>query len=94
MAEIPTGTVLRAVAKPQLLLGAVPDLTKVAGGIGIFTWLFTLNGVAAIFAFFIAQGIAVWLTYRDRYCVEVLRARVRCRRTRNLVPRRGHRYVA
>jgi hypothetical protein len=94
MAELPTAAVLRAVAKPSLLLGAVPDLTKVAGGIGIFTWLFTLNGVTAVVTFGVVQGAAIWLSYRDRYCVEVLRARVRCRATRNLRPRRGHRYVA
>ena len=94
MADIPSATVLRAVAKPPLLLAAVPDLTKVAGGIGIMAWLFTLNGVTAIFVFAVAHAAAVWMSYRDRYCVEVLRARVRCGRTHNLVSRRGNRYVA
>jgi hypothetical protein len=91
---IPTAVVLRAVAKPPLLLGAAPDLTKLAGGVGIFTWLATLDGILAVFIFGAAQGAAMWLSYRDRYCVDVLRARFRCKRTRNLITRHGNRYVA
>ena len=92
--RIPSAVVLRAVAKPPLLLGAAPDLAKVSAGVTVLIWLFTLNGVFAMFAFLGLHAAAIWLTYRDRYVVETFKARMRCKRTRNLVRRTGNRYVA
>ena len=94
MSEIPSAIVLRAVSKPGLLLMAAPDLTKVSGGLALLVSLFTLNPIFGMWAFFPAHLLAMWLTYRDRYTVEVMKARVRCRATRNLGGRSGHRYVA
>jgi type IV secretory pathway TrbD component len=91
--EIPSAAVLRAVSKPGLLLMAVPDLTKVSAGVAVLVGLFTLNPIAGMFAFFPAHLVAMWLTYRDRYVVEVMKAKVRCKATRNLGGRLGHRYV-
>lgn len=92
--EIPSAAVLRGVARPGLLLMAAPDLTKVSGGIALMVALFTLNPIFGVWAFFPAHLVAVWLTYRDRYVVEVMKARARCRATRNLGRSLGHRYVA
>ena len=94
MSEIPSAVVLRAVSRPGLLLMAAPDLTKVSGGMAILVALFTLNPIFGMWAFFPAHVIAMWLTYRDRYTVDVMKARFRCRATRNLGVRLGHRYVA
>src|SRR6185437_14550475 len=71
--EVPSAAVLRAVAKPGLLLIAAPDLTKISAGLAVLVGLFTLNPVAGIFAFFPAHLVAVVLTYRDRYVVEVMK---------------------
>lgn len=94
MNELPSAIVLRAVSKPGLLLMAAPDLTKVSGGVALLVSLFTLNPIFGMWAFFPAHLLAMWLTYRDRYTVEVMKARFRCRATRNLCRRSGHRYVA
>jgi Type IV secretory pathway, VirB3-like protein len=91
--EIPSAIVLRGVARPGLLLMAAPNLTKLSGGVALLVALFTLNPILGMWAFFPAHLVAIWLTYRDRYIVEVLRARMRCRPTRNLGGRPGHRYV-
>ena len=90
---MPSAAVLRAVARPGQLLMAATDLTKVSAGLAVLVGLLTLNPVAGIFAFFPAHLVAVALTYRDRYVVEVMKARFRCRTTRNLGARAGHRYV-
>src|SRR6185437_2405956 len=91
--EVPSAAVLRAVARPGLLLMAAPDLTKISAGLAVLVGLFTLNPVAGIFAFFPAHLVAVVLTYRDRYVVEVMKARFRCRATCNPRAGPGHRYV-
>ncbi len=96
-----SGVILRAVAAPTVLLGAVPDLTKISGGVGIMTYLLTLNGFYAGVAFTLAHLVALWLSMRDPDCVEVVRAWVRVRRFQGLVfvcvpsfyPVRGNRYV-
>jgi type IV secretory pathway TrbD component len=92
--EIPTAIVFRAVAKPGVMLMAAPDLAKMSGGLAIMVGLFSMNPILGMWAFFPAHAVAVWLTYRDRYFVEVMRARFRCHRTRNLRRAEGHRYVA
>ena len=92
--EIPSAAVLRGVAKPGLMLMASPDLTKVSAGVAVLIALFTLNPILGMWAFFPAHLVAIALTYRDRYLVEVIKAKYRCRATRNLGGGHGHRYVA
>ena len=92
--DIPSAVVFRAVAKPGLMLMAAPDLAKCSGGLAILVGLFSMNPILGMWAFFPAHAVAIWLTYRDRYFVEVVKARFRCRRTRNLGTATGHRYVA
>lgn len=94
------GVILRAVAQPSVLLGAVPDLTKLSGGVGVMIYLLTLNGFYAGIAFTLAHGLALWLTIRDPDCVEVARAWARVRRrgigfacVPAFYPVRGNRYV-
>jgi hypothetical protein len=91
--EIPNAVVLRGVARPGLLLMAASDLTKLSGGVALLVGLFSLNPIFGVWAFFPAHLLAMWLTYRDRYVVEVMKARFRCRPTRNLTGGSGHRYV-
>jgi hypothetical protein len=93
MTEIPGAVVLRGVARPALLLMAAPDLTKFSGSVALLVGLFTLNPIFGIWAFFPAHLVAMWLTYRDRYVVDVMKARFRCGPTRNLAGGSGHRYV-
>lgn len=95
------GVILRAVAQPSVLLGAVPDLTKLSGGVGVMIYLLTLNGFYAGIAFTLAHGLALWLTVGDPDCVEVARAWARVRRRQGFgfarvpafYPVRGNRYV-
>lgn len=93
-----SGVILRAVARPPVLLGASPELAKVSGGVGIFVYLLSLNGFYGAVAFMAAHALAVWLTWRDPDCVAVLRAWARVRRglggrPPSFYPTAGHRYV-
>lgn len=85
--------VLRAVAAPPRLLHAAPKLVLAEAGAAIGIWLVFLEPLAAIVAFLVLHAAAVVLTGRDPNIVEVQQARLRCRRTRNLRPVEGHRYV-
>jgi type IV secretory pathway TrbD component len=85
--------VLRAVAAPPSLLYASPKLVMAEAGICLGIWLFLLEPLAAIVAFLLLHGVAVVLTRRDPHLVEVYQAGFRCKRTRNLRPARGNRYV-
>lgn len=73
---------------------AVPDLTKISGGAAILTGLLLGSPIWMVWAFLALHPIAIYLTYRDRYCVDVWKAKFRCRGTRNLRVAHGHRYVA
>lgn len=86
--------VLRAVAAPPSLLYASPKLVIAEAGFCIGVWLFLLEPLAAIIMFFILHAVAIVLTRKDPHLVEVIQARLRCKRTRNLRPAPGwNRYV-
>ena len=91
---VPTAAVLKAVAKPETRLLAAPELTNGAAGAAVIVYLFTLNGVGAGLLFAVLQGVAIWLTRRDPFVVEVYRAKFRCKKTANRVSRPGNRYAA
>jgi type IV secretory pathway VirB3-like protein len=85
--------ILRAVAAPPRLLHAAPKLVAAEAALCLGIWLFLLEPLVAIVAFLILHVVAMVLTSRDPHLVEVLTARSRCPRTRNLRFTRGHRYV-
>jgi hypothetical protein len=86
--------VLRAVARPGVLLFATRDLTFLAGGAAVLIAMLAADPILVIYCFLPFQALAIWQTSRDRYFVDVLKARFRCKATRNLQKSIGHRYVA
>jgi hypothetical protein len=92
--EVPSPVVLRAVARPGVLLFATRDLTFLAGGSAILISSLAADPILVIYLFIPFQALAIWQTSRDRYFVEIFKARFRCKATRNLRKSIGHRYVA
>jgi hypothetical protein len=92
--DVPSAVVLRAVARPGVLLFATRDLTFLAGGGAVFIAMLAADPILVIYLFIPFQALAIWQTSRDRYFVDVFRAKFRCKRTRNLRKSIGHRYVA
>src|SRR5437763_15924651 len=92
--DVPSPVVLRAVARPGVLLFATRDLTFIAGAAALSLASLTANPILVIYCFIPFQALAIWQTTRDRYFVEVWKARLRCKSTRNLQKSIGHRYVA
>jgi len=92
--EVPSAVVLRAISRPGVLLFATRDLTFLAGGSAILIASILADPILVIWLFIPFQVLAIWQTLRDRYFVEVFKARFRCRNTRNLSRSIGHRYVA
>jgi type IV secretory pathway VirB3-like protein len=86
--------VLRSVAAPPKLLYASVPLVKAEGAICMLVGLFTLEPMMAMVLFAFLHMAAVILTRRDPFFIEVMQARFRCKRTHNLRPVKGHRYVA
>ncbi len=85
--------VLRSVAAPPKLLYASIPLVKAEGAICVLVGLFTAEPMLAMVLFVLMHMGAVVLTRRDPFYIEVLQARMRCKRTRNLRPVKGNRYV-
>jgi type IV secretory pathway TrbD component len=92
--DVPSAVVLRAVARPGVLLFATRDLTFLAGGAALLIAILTSDPILVIYCFIPFQAVAIWQTSRDRYFVEIFKARFRCKGTRNLRKSIGHRYVA
>jgi hypothetical protein len=92
--DVPSPVVLRAVARPGVLLFATRDLTFMAGAAALLIAILTSDPILVIYCFIPFQAVAIWQTTRDRYFVEILKARFRCKSTRNLRKSIGHRYVA
>jgi hypothetical protein len=92
--DVPSAIVLRAAARPGVLLFATRDLTFLAGGAAILIATLTSDPILVIYCFLPFQALAIWQTSRDRYFVEIFKARFRCKSTRNLQKSIGHRYVA
>lgn len=84
---------LRSVAAPPKLLYASIPLVKAEGAICVLVGLFTAEPMLAMVLFVLMHMGAVVLTRRDPFYIEVLQARMRCKRTRNLRPVKGNRYV-
>jgi type IV secretory pathway TrbD component len=91
--EVPSPVVLRAVARPGVLLFATRDLTFLAGGAALLLAVLASDPILVIYCFIPFQALAIWQTSRDRYFVAVFKARFRCKGTRNLHKSSGHRYV-
>jgi type IV secretory pathway TrbD component len=92
--EVPSAVVLRAVARPGVLLFAARDLTFMAGGAAVLIASLAADPMLVIYCFLPFQAAAIWQTSRDRFLVDVFKARMRCKSTRNLRKSIGHRYVA
>lgn len=86
--------VLRSVAAPPKLLYASVPLVKAEGAICILVGFFTLEPMLAMVLFVFLHMGAVILTRRDPFFIEVMKARFRCKKTRNLRQAKGNRYVA
>lgn len=84
---------LRAVAAPPKLLYASASLVKGEGGFSLLVWLLSGEPMLGMTLFAILHVISIGLTRRDPFFVEVLQARLRCKRTKNIRPAKGNRYV-
>jgi type IV secretory pathway TrbD component len=85
--------ILRSVAAPPRLLYADPELVKLEAAAAIVLGLLLQEPMAAIVLFVSLHGLAMVLTARDPHFSAVMRAKLRCRRTRNLRPIVSNRYV-
>ena len=65
--EVPSAVVLRAVARPGVLLFAARDLTFMAGGAAILTASLAADPILVIYCFLPFQAAAIWQTSRDRF---------------------------
>lgn len=83
----------RALSEPVKLLGATPDLTKGAIGVGIVAYLVSLNGLYGMIGFAVAQAVAVSLTLKDPDISRTWKARVWTPRVRSFWRVKGNRYV-
>lgn len=94
MAVVRGGTVvLRAIAAPPKLLYASTSLVKAEGGVCLLVGLLTGEPMIGVTLFAVLHAASVVLTRRDPFFIEVLQARIRCGKTRNIRPVRGNRYV-
>lgn len=57
--DVPSAVVFRAVAKPGLMLMAVPDLAKCSAGLAVMIGLLSMNPILGMWAFFPVHVIAV-----------------------------------
>lgn len=93
MADPTAPLVLRAVAAPPMLLHASVSLVKAEAAACFMLGVLLREPLISIVLFFVMHAMAIVLTRRDPYLVEVMQARWRCKRTRNLRPAAGNRYV-
>ena len=91
--------VMPAIAYPSHILFAPPKAFLTVIGFWMVVMIFTIQPVIFLAGWIPSHLVLVWLYYRDPYFVEVLQAWwtsglwPRSRRTRNLYPTRGNKYV-
>jgi len=67
--------ILRFVARPPRLLGAVREYTNVVLVVSVLGYMLSLNGLVAMVIFMLGQPVAVWLTRRDPDFLRIRAAR-------------------
>lgn len=85
--------VLSSVAQPPQRLLASQSALPLSMIIAGIAW-FLMNEVTAIISYILAQGAIIALSSHDPYFVEVMRARLKYKRTKRQLPQGGNLYGA
>lgn len=95
--------VLKHVTEPSMLLFAsfqatIASLCVLAVSLVVSCVLFDVSMVIAFLfslaVFIVFHGCMIWMSYKDPYFVNVIISKIRCRKTKNLIPTKDNLYGA